>query len=60
MTQLCDINYDFIKIDDAWRKAVLFAIDGEDVWLPRSQIEISEEDKQVTLPEWLAVEKGLV
>lgn len=34
------------------------------VWLPRSQIEIEEGDKPglivVTLPEWLAIEKGLV
>lgn len=34
------------------------------VWLPRSQIEIDHGNKPglaiVTLPEWLAIEKGLV
>lgn len=33
-------------------------------WLPRSQIEYTEPDRAdrttVTLPEWLAVDKGLV
>jgi len=28
-------------------------------WLPRSQVEINS-DGTVTMPEWLAVEKGLV
>ncbi len=28
-------------------------------WLPRSQIEIND-DGTVTMPEWLAVDKGLV
>jgi len=32
------------------------------VWLPRSQIEIIENGKTatVTMPEWLATEKGLI
>lgn len=34
------------------------------VWLPKSQIEVEHSDKAgivvVTLPEWLAVDKGLV
>ena len=52
-------------------KAILFGTDeknrDEAVWLPKSQVEI--EDKGVfhmsgpvvvTLPEWLALEKGLI
>ena len=40
-------------------KAIQF-YDGErTVWLPRSQIEIND-DGTVTMPEWLAVDKGLV
>jgi mRNA degradation ribonuclease J1/J2 len=32
------------------------------IWLPKSQIVIDESHKEitVTLPEWLAIEKGLI
>lgn len=46
--------------------AVLVSDDGEEsnaIWLPKSQIEIEQEKDGfylVTLPAWLAVEKGLV
>ena len=47
-------------------KAVLVSTDGKKdnaVWLPHSQIEIERKFGviyTVTLPEWLAVEKGLI
>ena len=48
-------------------RAILASDDGNKshaVWLPRSQIEIDDEDRPltvlVTMPEWLAIEKGLV
>ena len=47
-------------------KAVLVSDDGEKqnaVWLPLSQIEIEKQRGDVvivTMPEWLAIEKGLV
>ncbi len=47
-------------------KAVRVSDDGEDskaVWLPLSQIEIGDEDGnhiEITLPEWLAKDKGLI
>lgn len=45
-------------------KAVLVTDGGDAVWLPRSQIEIDLTDDGkahvVTLPEWLASEKGLL
>ncbi len=47
-------------------KAILVSDDGERdhaVWLPKSRIEIEKKDRAVvvvTLPEWLAIEKGLV
>lgn len=37
--------------------------DSEPIWLPLSQVEIDGEPGdigEVTLPEWLAVEKGLI
>jgi hypothetical protein len=48
-------------------KAVLVSDTGESrdaVWVPKSQIEIEETDREgayvITLPEWLAIEKGFV
>ena len=46
-------------------KAVHVSLDGNEakaVWLPRSQIELEAKPKgivRVTLPEWLAIKKGL-
>jgi len=41
-------------------KAVLINDGTKEVWLPKSQIEINREDKEVTMPEWLAIEKELI
>lgn len=44
-------------------KAIAVTEDGESVvWLPKSQIEIEEhaDTITVTLPEWLAKDKGLI
>jgi hypothetical protein len=44
-------------------KAVLVDHGGkEDAWLPLSQIEIDEDatGTTITLPEWLAVDKGMI
>ena len=40
-------------------KAIQFFDGDVVVWLPRSQIEVND-DGTVTMPEWLAIEKGLV
>ncbi|WP_291442841.1 hypothetical protein [Desulfovibrio sp.] len=44
--------------------AILLVCDGEDVWLPKSQIEYVGErgdmNVEVTLPDWLADDNGLV
>lgn len=34
--------------------------DDKPQWLPKSQHEWDEDDQTVTLPEWIAVERGLV
>ena len=50
----------------ATEKALLCTIDGEDYWIPTSQIhddsEVYEEDHEGTLvvSEWIAKQKGLV
>lgn len=56
-----DFSYDqILKETDA---AYLFDIygDGEkEVWIPKSQIELDEEDCTFNIPRWLAEEKGLI
>lgn len=49
------------------QRAVLVSDTGESkdaVWVPKSQIEIEATDREgafvITLPEWLAIEKGFV
>lgn len=59
-SNLVDVDFSIIKIDDPKYKGVLFRIDGKEVWLPRSLIEIDQADKTVAMPEWLAMEKGLI
>lgn len=58
--ELTDVDYERIKVDDPTLKAVLFVINRKEVWLPRSQIEVDTDDKTITMPEWLALDKGLI
>jgi hypothetical protein len=57
-SKLCDVAYD--EIIHETEKAVLFLIDDKEVWLPRSVIEIDSDIKAITLPERMAIDKGLV
>lgn len=51
-------SYDeFIReTSSAW----LLSIDNEEIWLPKSQCEIDRQDETIYVPEWLAIEEGLV
>lgn len=40
-------------------KAWLLQIDGEEVWIAKSVGQLDEANDEVTIPEWLAEEKGL-
>lgn len=52
------VDYDDMKTETA--KAYLFQIDGSNIWLPKSQvIDLDLQQQYVTIPEWLASEKGL-
>jgi hypothetical protein len=57
-------NHDLVDIEGRVlirrEKAIYFdAGDAKPIWLPLSQIEIND-DGSVTMPEWLALEKGLI
>jgi hypothetical protein len=51
----------FVKIET--NSAYLFEADDskrDAVWLPKSQVEWDEADETMQIPEWLALEKGLI
>lgn len=62
-SDLIDID---VKLLHKTENAILITQDDENkVWLPKSQIEFEEDEGGtgrvlVTLPEWLAREKGLI
>ena len=41
-------------------RAFRFYDGSNTVWLPKSQCEWDEESQVMTMPEWLAMEKGLI
>ena len=53
------IDYDEIKHDSG--RATLFDIDGDDVWIPNSQIEdIYESEHQAEVTRWFAEKENLI
>jgi len=55
--ELADIDATLIMETE---KAYKFDVgNDEHVWLPKSQCEWDPDNKQVTIPMWLAVDKGI-
>lgn len=50
----------YSEIEHETCAATLFSIDGKKVWLPKSQTKIHFKEREVELPEWLAIDKDLV
>ena len=58
-----DIDYDYID-EDKETKHALFVVfesgfDEKSCFVPKSQVEVDEGRKVITMPEWLATDKGL-
>ena len=56
-------DFDYTEILQETAAAYLFDIDGDgkrQVWIPKSQIELDEKNKNFNIPAWLAVEKQLI
>ena len=53
------IEYDLKKVDTPSLKAVLYVIEGDEYWLPRSVID-DFEDGTVAVARWFAEKEGLV
>ncbi len=58
-SEIVDVVYARVKIDELRYKSVLFEIGGKEVWLPRSLIEIDEDTKTVAMPAWKAEQEGI-
>ena len=43
------------ETESAW----LLSFDGEEIWFAKSECAIDENEKNIEVPEWLAIEKGL-
>lgn len=57
-SHIVDLNVDEFIVET--KEAYLFKINGKRVWLPKSQIEFDEEDRVVSMPERMAIDKELV
>lgn len=60
MVEVAVLIYDEVSIDSPQFDAILFTIEGRAVWIPRSQVlDYDEAAREVTVPEWLAINEGL-
>jgi hypothetical protein len=58
---LVSVSFEAIKLDREDLRAVLFDIEGYDVWIPRSLIHhINETDMTIEVPSWFAYREGLL
>lgn len=60
--ELIELSLDLVKKSDG---ALLVSDGDNEAWLPKSLIEYDEEPERgrsidIELPEWLAIEKGLI
>jgi hypothetical protein len=55
--ELCDIGGEIMFETE---KAYRFYDGGKEEWLPKSQCEWDPDSKTMTMPEWLAKEKGFI
>jgi len=55
------ICFDEIVVNRDDLGAVLFRMDNQEIWIPRSLIGwLDEEDNEVEVPEWFAIKEELV
>lgn len=57
-SQIEYFDYDQLAVET--NQAWLVEIDGEEMWLPKSQCELDRKAKTIGVPVWLAEKKGLM
>ena len=53
------VDIEFDDVVHETEKAYLISVDGNEIWIPKSQI-IEMDDSTMTIPEWLAEENDLI
>jgi hypothetical protein len=57
----CGFEFEFEEIRFETLLAYLLIVDGEEIWIPKSQIiAIDKRDMQAEIPLWLAEKKGWI
>ncbi len=54
------VKIDFDDIVRETERGICLSIDGKEIWLPKSQVEVDRRTRVATMPEWLANNMGLV
>lgn len=58
---LATIYFDKVIVDRDDLGAILFQIDKEEIWIPRSLIDqLDEGSNEVEIPEWFALKEELI
>lgn len=52
------IELEIFPLKETEKAVMVKNLKGKDVWLPKSQIEV--DDDGIQLPEWLALDNGLI
>jgi hypothetical protein len=55
-----DVKIDFDELSKETEAAYLIVINNEKIWIPKSQVRVYQKAKTAYVPEWLALEKGLI
>ena len=53
------LSYPYDEIKHETEKAWLLEMGDDEFWFPKSQCKINEDDKEISMPAWLAISKGL-
>ena len=64
MSNDSEVEIEFDRLVRETDSAYLISIgdfeDEKEYWLPKSQVDMGEDETFVMVPEWLALEKGLI
>jgi len=54
------LEFNFDEVEAETEMAWLLKIDRDKTWFPKSRCRLDSQAKTVEVPEWLAMEKGLI
>lgn len=60
MNKKPDVDFEGVVVLEERETSWKMRIVGSNHWMPKSQCKYDETEKTLTVPEWLAIERGLV